>query len=302
MIVEIAEEGRYIHAERGFVVIQEKDKELGRIPIDTVTALIISAQGATLSKSLVSRLGGTNIPVVICGANYLPISIAMPVNAHYKQLEVAQAQTAAPALLKKEIWQGIVQAKLRNQATVLSRHSPGALKAGERILLFSRKVRPGDPDNYEANAARLYWPALFGSGFGRDMEQEGVNAMLNYAYAILRACMARAICAAGLLPLFGVHHHNKLNPFCLADDLMEPLRPLGDDIVRSLAAPDASYELTPQNKRTLCSLIECKVFLSGKRTHFIHATYLMAQSLAASFGAGGNQLVLPYLAPPEKDA
>ena len=90
MIVEIAEEGRYIHAERGFVVIQEKDKELGRIPIDTVTGLIISAQGATLSKSLLSRLGGTNIPVVICGANYLPISIAMPVSVHYKQLEIAQ--------------------------------------------------------------------------------------------------------------------------------------------------------------------------------------------------------------------
>jgi CRISPR-associated protein Cas1 len=181
--------------------------------------------------------------------------------------------------------------------------SPRAAVTSVRIpLLFSRKVKPGDPDNYEANGARLYWPALFGSGFVRNTEQEGVNAMLNYVYAVLRACLARAVCAAGLLPLFGVHHHNKLNPFCLADDLMEPLRPLGDDIVRSLVSPDVSGELTPQNKRALCSMIECKVFLHGKKTHFIPATYLMAQSLAASFGAGRNQLVLPYLAPPEKDS
>jgi len=301
VIVEIAEEGRYIHSEYGFVVIHEKDKEVGRIPIDTLTALMISAQGATLSKSLLARLGGLNIPVIICGANYMPISIATPVSAHYKQLQVAQAQAAAPASLKNEIWQGIVQAKLRNQATVLLRHAPAADKICERILLFSRKILPGDPDNYEANASRLYWPALFGKKFVRNTEQEGVNAMLNFVYAVLRACMARAICAAGLLPLFGVYHHNRLNPFCLADDLMEPLRPLADDTVKTLVIPDASCELTPQNKRILCSLVERRFFLHDKHMHFIPATHMMAQSLAASFGTGRNQLCLPCLAPSENN-
>ena len=301
MIVEVAEEGRYIHAERGFVVIHEKDQELGRIPLDTLTGLIISAQGATLSKLLLARLGGMNIPVVICGTNYLPISITTPVSAHYKHLEIAQAQVAAPESLKKEIWQGIVQAKLRNQVTILLHHAPAAEKTRERIVTFSRKVLPGDPDNYEANAARLYWPALFGKSFGRHVEQEGINAMLNYVYAVLRACVARAICAAGLLPLFGVHHRNKLNSFCLADDLMEPLRPLGDDIVRSLVVADVSCELTPQKKRTLCAIVERRIFMHGKQTRFIPATHMVAQSLAASFGAGSNQLCLPCLAPPERD-
>ncbi|WP_034638146.1 type II CRISPR-associated endonuclease Cas1 [Desulfovibrio cuneatus] len=293
MIIEVSEEGRYIHAERGFVVVQEKGTELGRIPIDTITAFIISAQGATLTKSFLSRLGALNIPVIICGEQYAPISIATPITVHYQQQAIAHAQVGASVALKNNLWQTIVQAKLRNQAAVLRQHAPHASKVAERIEVFSQKVKPGDSDNYEANAARLYWPALLGKGFVREASAAGTNAFLNYAYAVVRACMVRALCAAGLLPLFGVHHCNRLNAFCLADDLMEPLRPFADALVAPLVAGIAEPELTPKNKRILCSLTDQKVAMLQRTNYFIPATYLMAQTLAASFTEGAIKLALP---------
>ena len=216
-IVEIAEDGRHLSVHRGFLKVAAAGEELGRVPLDDVAAVVGNAHGLTYSNNLLTALADRGVPFVVSGPNHQPAAILWPVAGHHLQTARMLAQIDAAKPLCKRLWQAVVQAKIRNQGAVLE-------AVGQPHGAFDRlaaTVRSGDPENVEAQAARRYWPLLMGGDFRRDRTADGANALLNYGYGILRAATARAVMAAGLHPTLGIHHHNRGNPMCLVDDVME---------------------------------------------------------------------------------
>ena len=263
------------------------------MPSDSLACVILSADGLSLSRQFLAVMAELGVPVVVCGRNYLPISMCLPCARHYRALAVAEAQIKASPVLRKKLWKLCVAAKIKNQAHVLQTRRRDAAEA-EKLRLMAEKVRSGDSDNKEAQAARLYWPALMGRGFLRDPDGGGVNAALNYGYAIVRAACARALCAAGLLPLFGIHHHNLYNAFCLADDIMEPLCPFVDALVFDLMQEDPETGLLlPAQKKKLASIQRSPLPFQGEEHSLSSITARMAQSLARSFASASPLLALP---------
>lgn len=191
--------------------------------------------------------------------------------------------------LAKQLWRAVVIAKIRWQAAVLA--SRGA-EAGAFDMLI-RKVRSGDPDNVEAQAARRYWPLLMGEAFRRDRDAGGANGLLNYGYTVLRSLVARSVVAAGLHPSIGIHHANRGNAFALADDLVEPFRPLVDALTLHLLAQGCEA-VTPQAKRAYAGLIAFDLASEAGTTPVSVAAARLAQSLARCFETGSSgDLVLP---------
>ncbi len=294
-ILELAENNRYISIQRGLVVVREQEKTLGELPVDSLLAVILSGDGITLSKKFLERMAEENIPVIICGANYMPLSIATPVSAHYRPLTVARLQIEASPVLYKQLWKRIVEIKITNQANALELCRGKAEPVLTKLRDKAKRVKSGDVENQEGQAARVYWNALFGGDFLRDPDEEGINSMLNYGYAVLRAACARAICACGLLPLLGIHHSNGYNAFCLADDLMEPFRPLVDLEVFRLAETGNKLELTPKNKRVLLRVLQSVMLLDNEQSSLVPLTQKTAQSLVRSLNEKEMRLALPLL-------
>lgn len=294
-ILEVAENLRHINVERGTVFIREHDSIVGQVPIDEIIAVILSADGLTITRNALARFAEENIPVVITGKQYLPVSIAMPVSSHYKQLAVATSQLKASPVLKKQLWQCVVVAKIKNQAAVLLQYKPDELEVYDKLCLLADKVRSGDIDNKEGQAARIYWPALFGKSFLRDDEQGGINTCLNYGYTVIRSACARAICAAGLVPLFGIHHHNMYNAFCLVDDLMEPLRPFMDALVYQMMLEGDIHSFSPNHKKILTGILRQQIEMNNDMCVLTTITNLMAQGLVRSYSQNKVILALPIM-------
>lgn len=248
-VVEITDPGYWLKKSRGFLQVHQHGERIGQVPLDDIGAVLISVPGCAVSSELLDQLAQRNIPMVVCGKNYLPSTWTLPVQGAVRQFGVMQAQTKLSQPRRKRIWQRIVRTKINNQAELLER----AGQAHRDLLQMAGKVRSGDPDNLEAQAARAYWPRLFGKEFRRDRRASGLNAALNYGYTVLRACVARGVVGAGLHPSFSVHHRNPQNPLNLVDDLLEPFRPIVDFVVWKTS--DAySGELTAEGKARLASL------------------------------------------------
>ena len=287
-IVEIAEDGRHLSLHRGFLRVQERGAELGRVPLDDVVAVLAHAHGLTYTNTLLVALADRGIPFVVSGDNHQPAAILWPVAGHHQQTARMLAQIDAGRPLRKRLWQALVQAKVTNQGAVLE-------AVGQPYGAFDRlaaTVRSGEPDNVEAQAARRYWPLLMGDAFRRDRAADGANALLNYGYGILRAATARAVMAAGLHPSLGVHHHNRGNPMCLVDDLMEPFRPIVDLLVFRLYRQGVDA-VTPDAKRTLAGVLRADMRTAEGTTPFGTCVLRLAQSLAAAFESGRPALTLP---------
>lgn len=287
-VIEVASDGRHLAVDRGFLSVQEKGTEVGRVPLDDLAAVIANAHGLTYSNNLLVTLATRGVPVVLCGPNHRPAALVWPVDGHHAQAGRMSDQASASVPLKKRLWQQIVQAKILAQGATLD--SVGAEAGGFRLL--ARKVRPGDPENVEAEAARRYWPLLFGSSFRRDKDGGGLNGLLNYGYAILRAAAARAVMAAGLHPSLGLMHSNRGNALVLVDDLMEPFRPLVDREVHRLRA-DGIEEVTGEAKAALARIMV--VDLPGEEGLSPLMTCLerLAASLARAYAGDGDRLMLP---------
>ncbi len=276
-VLEIHEENRYLSLNRGFIVIQHGSEELGRVPLDDVGVLLLSAQSVSFSKNILNALAEKGCVSVLCGKNYTPQSMVLPVYSHYLFAKILKNQINSSLPFKKRIWQQVVVKKILNQALTLKLcgKDSGFL---ERI---ATTVKSGDSDNREAYAARLYWKSLFGKEFTRDKDLEGVNSFLNYGYAIMRASMARAVCSSGLLPSLGIHHENHLNQFALADDLFEIYRPIVDYIVFNLN-PAEETELNHEYKTKLADALWIKVHTSqGDSPAFQSMQYLTASYVRA---------------------
>ena len=290
-IVDIAGEGRHLFLTRGFLAVSYDREELGRVPLDDIAALIIHGFGTTLSANLLAALAQRHVFVVLCDQSHNPTACVWPLSGHHAQGARMRGQIAAGLPLKKRLWQQIVQAKIAAQAAVLDVAEAAAMP----LLRMQKKVRSGDPNNFEAQAARYYWPRLMGADFRRDRGQGGTNAMLNYGYAVLRAATARAIVASGLHPTIAVHHSAGHNDMALADDLMEPIRPLVDMTVRNLIA-GGKQEVDAETKAVLAGLLDADIQgVQGTSTIGV-SIKRTAHSLAQCFAQGTTALELP--APP----
>lgn len=290
-VVDLSTDGLHIAVKRGFLTVSAGREEQGRVPLDDIGAVIAHAHGLTWSNTVFVRLSERSVPVVVCAQNHAPVACIWPLEGHHLQGARLNAQAAAGRPLVKRLWRDVVAAKIRMQGAVLA--SAGA-EAGafERL---ARKVRSGDPENVEAQAARRYWQALMGPDFRRDTDADGTNALLNYGYTVLRAIICRAICAAGLHPTLGLHHSNRGNAFALADDLMEPYRPLVDRLVFNLVE-NGQDQMSAEIKTALVSLTSFDLEAPHGLSPLYQHTSRLTQKLAAIFLDNKGSLDLP--APP----
>ncbi len=286
LVIERREE----HAAAGNPLADARGSDL-RVPLTDIAVVVLGHAQVTCSAGALAGLLRHGAATVVCDRNHLPVGMMLPIAGHSTQAERFAAQASASQPTNKRIWQQIVRAKITAQADALKaiRQTDGGLRA-----MLSR-VHSGDPENVEAPAAQRYWPLLFDNPeFRRRREADDANRMLNYGYAVLRAIVARAICASGLHPSLGVHHHNRYDAYCLADDLMEPFRPLVDAaVVECVGIHGTDAALTPAVKRALLEpltgLYRCG---AEARTLFDWAARTSA-SLAGVFLSESDRLEIP---------
>ncbi len=287
-VVEIAEDGRHLSLERGFLVVSGKTGEVGRVPLDGIAALIASAHGITWSNALMLELLERDVAVVMCGANHAPAALLWPIAGHHAQTARMRAQIEATEPLRKRLWQSLVKAKVLWQGAALA--ALGRQDGG--LTELARHVRSGDPENVEAQAARRYWPLLMGGAFRRDPDTPGVNGLLNYGYAILRSGVARSVAASGLHPTLGLFHRNSQNPMVLVDDLMEPFRPLVDVLVARMTAHGVE-SVDKEAKRSLAALLTHDLATEEGTTPLFTVLIRLSQSLAKAYDGGEAGLAIP---------
>lgn len=287
-IVEIAEDGRHLSLYRGFLVVSDRENELGRVPLADVSALILSANQASLSKNIITALAEQNTAIICCGKTYLPTSITLPYTGNYESAQRMRDQIEAGRPLCKLLWRRLVQEKISNQAEVLRWR--GVDRTANLLASMAGRVRSGDPDNKEAQAAKQYWPRVVRPGFSRDRFAGDENVLFNYCYTVLRSAVARSTVASGLLPALGVHHRGRLNPYSLVDDLMEPYRPLADSLVIEELRESDSVELTPEVKRRLARLLRLDLKTELGVSPLYEVLHSLAYSLVRSYADGKVRL------------
>jgi CRISPR-associated protein Cas1 len=292
--IEISQESFHVAVELDQLRLYRHEPEPGlaaSIPCEDIGLLMVDHASTTYSHAALARLIEFGAAVVICGRNHQPAGLLLPLGNHSQGVARLQEQIGASRPLRQRLWKQIVQAKVRNQAANLPAQSP----AHRRLLALAADVKAGDPANVEAQAAKVYWAAWLGeeSGFHRDLDGgDAVNAQLNYAYAVMRAAVGRAVVAAGLHPALGVQHSNRANAFCLADDLLEPLRPFVDRTVRELHQAGKNV-LNRETKAKLLALLTAAVRVGEQTGPLMVGLHRMAASLVACYQGVEKRLLLP---------
>lgn len=287
-ILDVSQDGRHLSRERGFLKVEAEGTVLGRVPLDQIAAVIVHCHGVTWSNSLLVELANRGAPVVLCAANHQPRALLLTLQGHHQQNARMRAQWDAPQPLIKQAWKQVVTAKIRMQAAALA----AVGQPSAPLEQIARSVQSGDASNAEAQAARSYWPMMMGKTFRRDADLPDINALLNYGYTVLRAATARAVAAAGLHPTIGMFHSNRANAFALADDLMEPFRPLVDLTARAIAERTGP-DVTSEAKRKMADLIALDLPLTGETSPVSVVLSRLATSLAQSFETRRLSLALP---------
>jgi CRISP-associated protein Cas1 len=278
------------------LVVEKPDAPKITIPIEDIGVVLLDSPQITVSHPLLNALLENNTAVVTCNQKHMPSGLLLPLEGNTLQSEKYRNQIDASLPLKKQLWQQTVQAKIANQAALLKEVGADV----EPMQYFQRSVRSGDPDNYEGRAAAHYWKYLFNGlmegDFTRGRFDDDPNNLLNYGYAVLRAVIARSLVGSGLLPTLGIHHRNKYNAFCLADDIMEPYRPYVDRVVLSILKeqPDAT-ELTTQLKAKLLVIPAVDVTIDGKKSPLMVATQRTSASLCECFEGISRKVLYPTL-------
>lgn len=290
-VVEVVEADRHLSLEYGNMVVSAGNVVIGRVALDSIQAVIVNPHGATLSAGVLAALAERGVAVTIAGKNFRPAAMVLPVEGHHAIAQRISAQVGASLPSQKQAWKQIVRSKITMQALALEHFGGDA----ERLWLLEGNVRSGDPDNAEAQAARFYWPQLLGTKFRRDRDQPGLNSLLNYGYAVIRASTARAITSAGLHPAIGIHHQGAHDTMRLADDLMEPFRPLVDVRVRAIAEAEESLDVTPRAKKMLVAILSTDVPTDAGTSPVSVAVLRSARSLADYFLGERPRLELPSI-------
>jgi CRISPR-associated protein Cas1 len=290
-ILDLFEEPVRLSVRLAQLVIAREGREDVTVPIEDIGVLVVSHPQVTYTQAVLSTLVTAGGAFVACDGRHLPVGMLLPIDAHYVQTERMALQAAAPLPMRKRLWRQIVRAKVRAQGRLLEE-----LHGNDQGLpKLADEVRSGDPSNVEAQASRRYWPALFADpAWRRDRDALDQNRLLNYGYAVLRAIVARAICAAGLHPSLGLHHHNRYNSFCLADDLMEPLRPVVDKVVwRQVQAGAPEAALDRAVKAALLEGVAGRLLVQGESRTVFDAASIVASSLVAVLEKRAPRLTLP---------
>lgn len=266
-------------------------------PIEDIGIVVLDNKQITITQGLLEALLENNSAVITCDSKSMPVGLMLPLCGNSIQNERFRDQLDASLPLKKQLWQQTIKAKIDNQAAVLS-HCTG--KEIGCMQAWSNDVRSGDPDNLEGRAAAYYWKSLFADiegleNFTRNRDGIQPNSLLNYGYAILRAVVARALVSSGMLPTLGIHHHNRYNAYCLADDIMEPYRPYVDEIVFNIVETygAANIELTKDIKARLLSIPTTEVVIAGKRSPLMIAASQTTASLYRCFSGELRRIIYP---------
>ena len=264
-------------------------------PIEDIGVVVLDNQRITITTGAMEALLANNCAIITCDQRSMPVGLMLPLSGNTTQSERFRDQIDASLPLKKQLWQQTIQAKISNQASVLAtcrKAEVGCLRA------WAKDVRSGDPDNFEGRAAAYYWRYLFGlhiDGFTRDREGLPPNNVLNYGYAILRAIVARALVSSGMLPTLGIHHHNRYNAYCLADDIMEPYRPYVDEYVFQLTQKHGlpSEDLSKAWKAELLLIPTLDVVIGGRKSPLMVGVTQTTASLYKCFSGELRKVAYP---------
>lgn len=262
-------------------------------PIEDLGVVVLDNKQVTITSGLLDALLENNCAVITCDSKSMPIGLMLPLYGNTTQNERFRQQLDASLPLKKQLWQQTIQMKINNQASVLKNCVDEEVRC---MHVWASDVRSGDPDNLEARAAAYYWKSLFADIEGFTREREGIspNNLLNYGYAILRAVVARGLVTSGLLPTLGIHHHNRYNAYCLADDIMEPYRPYVDELVFNLVQINGKMlELTKTIKAKLLEIPTLEVKIGGKRSPLMVAVGQTTASLYKCFSGEIRRISYP---------
>ena len=272
----------------------KKSAEVTR-PIEDIGVVVLDNKQITITQGALEAMLENNCAVITCDSNHMPVGLLLPLVGNTTQNERFREQLDASLPLRKQLWQQTMQQKIKNQAAVLNLCSNAETKC---MQAWANDVRSGDPDNYEARAAVYYWKNLFGHipRFIREREGVAPNNLLNYGYAILRAVVARSLVASGLLPTLGIHHHNKYNAYCLADDIMEPYRPYVDRLVYDITEQyGVDVELSKEIKSELLSIPTLDIVIGGKRSPLMVGVAQTTASLYKCFSGELRKIAYPDL-------
>ena len=264
------------------------------VPIEDIGIVVLDNARIVISQALIIALNQNNAVIISCDEKHLPYGLMLPMFSHHAFTEKMHQQLQSSLPLRKNLWQQTVMAKIANQAALLRQLGMD----DNKMQYYLRQVKSGDPQNVEGRAAAYYWEHLFGqhASFTRSREGEFPNAFLNYGYAILLAVIARSLVASGLLPVMGIHHRNKYNPWCLASDIMEPYRPYVDMVILQALQefPDAE-ELNPEIKRYILQLPAMDILIEGKSSPLMVGAQRTTASLSACFDGSARRILYPEM-------
>lgn len=287
-VLEISELSCHLATSHGFVIMKVAGVEVNKIPFDHISAVVTKAHGITYTQNVLVKLAQHNIPVIISDKAFMPVAIITPITTHHRQARVVINQAKATQSFKNKLWQKIIIAKVKNQSKALKHINQDFHKLDELIPF----IYSGDTKNIEAQAAKIYWRILLGNNFTRQRFGATPNELLNYGYMILRSSVVRSVCASGLIPALGIKHHNQYNAFCLADDIIEPFRPIVDLAVYNILKTH-EHELSNEVKAILVSQLQQLLRIKTKWYTVEDSILKLCQSIAKSYSNNKNLLVLP---------
>jgi len=276
-VVEISNPAR-LCVKHHQLVIETDAGAKDTVPIEDLGVLLLSNPIISITQAVHFECAANNTVIVSCDDKYLPSAILLPLTGHVTQAKITRAQATASQPCRKRLWQLIVRHKIKEQALALETVGAG----GNELRHLINKVKSGDPANVESHAARLYWQKLFGEGFRRLPDAPGINGLLNYGYAVIRAATARAVVGCGLCPVFGLKHCNQFNYFSLVDDLVEPFRPWVDTAVYGLMCEyetDQPITIGRREKEVLLGLLIMDCRFRNKTFPFMVALHHYAANV-----------------------
>jgi len=290
-VIDISDAPAALHVRLDQLIIEQGETQ-AQVPLCDLTALIVSHPQVSFTLAVINGICEKGGVFIICDGRRQPSAMMLPLVGHCEQTQIMAAQLLISEPLKKQIWKQVIQGKIKAQAETLFalREKDCGLEA------LAQKVSSGDSNNCEAQASRIYWPALFGDGFRRrPLSDDIINVALNYGYALVRAITARGLCAAGLNLTLGIHHHNKYNPFCLADDLMEPFRPLVDKAVFNMRHDhQKEMKLDKVVKGYLIEeIFDERLFWKEESRSLKESVFICTSSLAGIIMKKGGRLAIP---------
>ncbi len=260
------------------------------VPVEDIGFVVLDHPQISFSMKLIEFLNAHNVAVIFCDSKHMPSSMLLNLESHSLQSELFRAQVNASEPLKKGLWKQTIETKIKNQAAMLEKQGHKA----HELRAYAKSVKSGDIENREGLAARIYWSRLIGNGFYRDRYGDPPNHLLNYGYILLRSAVARALSGSGLLPTLGIHHHNKYNAFCLADDIMEPYRPYVDQLALQVYSdyPDELF-LNKDMKAALLKLMTTDVMINDSKRPLMVALSQTTASLSRCFTGEGRKIAYP---------